>query len=483
MEAIRTDVRVDPDKSRVLIRQFFPFPPEQSLHVVARVLSLSEQEVTRQLREVLEGFAARHFNIEDVFIRRYERIQGWKFTDQKLSRERSMLLGAYFTSEYSLECAALFNPSLIPHPDQSGLPEGSTRFIMSLRSVGEGHVSSIQFREGTISADHRIEIEKPCQFVTARDPLPTTPYEKEQFGLKLFDLNLENDYSQKVMSRLGSFFTLEELRRAINEVGEREPKMDGENQFTRDNMTYLALSNYEVEFGEEIPMSARVIFPYSPSETNGIEDPRFVRFKNDDGSFTYYASYTAYNGRAIFPQLLQTDDFRRFRIRTMSGREIRDKDFALFPQKIGGRYVMLSRQDGENIFIMHSDRVDTWREKAPLVRPTYPWEFIKVGACGSPILTEEGWLCIDHGVGPMRRYCIGAFLLDRDDPTKLIGRLEEPLLEPHEQERAGYVPNVVYSCGSMVHNGVLVLPYAMSDYASRIALVEMEELLAALTPQ
>jgi predicted GH43/DUF377 family glycosyl hydrolase len=245
-------------------------------------------------------------------------------------------------------------------------------------------------------------------------------------------------------------------------------------------MLYLARSNYELEFPGHVPISARVIFPYSPSEINGMEDARFVRFRKEDGSFTYYATYTAWNGRIFFPQLLHTDNFLRFRIRTLSGKAVQNKGFALFPQKIGGKYVMLSRQDAENIFIMHSDNVEIWREEVPLARPTYPWEFIKLGNCGSPLLTQDGWLVIDHGVGPMRRYCIGAFLLDRDDPTKVIGRLKEPLLEPHEYEREGYVPNVVYSCGSLIHNGILILPYAMSDYASRIAMVNLEELLSDL---
>jgi len=479
-KVVRTGVRINPDRARVLIRPFFPFPREQSLMVIARIMSLSEGDVKKELGHVLKGFADRHFSVESVFERRYEQIRDWRFTDRGLSRQRKLLIGAYFTSEYALECAALFNPSLVPHPDQSGLPEGALRFVMSLRSVGEGHVSSIAFREGIIDAAHKIEIKKPCRFVTAPEPTVTAEHDKSRFQQKAFEMGIENEYSLRVLSHLGESFMLDELKRAIAAVGNSEAKLAQAHSYARDNLMWLGLSNYEIEFAPDIPMSARVVFPNSPQERNGIEDSRFVRFTDDDGTVIYYATYTAYSGRAILPQLLETRDFLRFKIVTLSGRAIENKGMALFPRKLGGEYFMISRQDAENIYIMHSEDIEVWRDKTPLARPTYPWEFIKLGNCGSPIPVDGGWLVIDHGVGPMRKYCIGAFLLDRDDPSKVIGRLAEPLLRPVENEREGYVPNVVYSCGSLVHNGMLVLPYAMSDYASRIAMVDVKELLAAM---
>jgi len=476
----RTKVRIDPDMSRVLIRPFFPFPKEQSLMIVARIMSLTEEQVRRELKRVLQSFADRHFSIENVFERRFETIHDWRFSDKELTRDRRLLIGAYFTSEYSLECAALFNPSLVPHPDQSGLPAGSLRFIMSLRAVGEGHVSSISFREGVIDSNNGIRLEEPCRFVTAPEPITNTEHDKVGFKRKVFEMSIDNEYSERVLSQVGDSFTIEGLRRAIAVVDDHEPGLSRHHSYTRDNLLWLALSNYEIEFAHDNPISARVIFPNSPREQNGIEDARFVRFVDEAGEATYYATYTAYSGRAILPQLLETKDFLRFKIITLSGKAIENKGMAMFPTKIDGRYAIVSRQDAENMYIMFSDDLEVWREKTPLARPAEPWEFVKLGNCGSPIALDEGWLVINHGVGPMRKYCIGAFLLDKKDPTRIVGRLREPLLRPVENEREGYVPNVVYSCGSLVHNDALILPYAMSDYASRIAVVDLRELLSAM---
>jgi len=477
----RTSIRLNPDRARVLIRPFWPFQEAQMRVVVGRIMSLSEKEVKTQLGIVNKSFAHRHFeNIGGVFLERFERARRYMLTDEEPSKERKLLIGAYFTSEYSLESAALFNPSMIPHPDQSDLPEGSQRFIASLRAVGEGHVSSIEFREGIVDSDLDIEITEPGRFVIAPDPISTTRFEKKLFSHKVFEMGIENDYSAKLLLALPDPFTLRDIERGTSDLDQHEPRLSKSRQYTRDNMLWLAQSNYELEFSPDVPLSARNIFPHSPAESRGIEDARFVRFEEDDGTVTYYATYTAYSGRAILPQLLETRDFLHFKIITLSGKAIENKGFALFPRKIGDRYCTLSRQDGENVFIMYSDNIQTWREKSLLLRPTFPWEFIKLGNCGSPILTDEGWLVVIHGVGPMRKYCIGAVLLDRDDPSRVIGRLREPLLRPYENEREGYVPNVVYSCGSMVHNGMLILPYAMSDYASRIAMIDLRELLAEL---
>jgi predicted GH43/DUF377 family glycosyl hydrolase len=312
----------------------------------------------------------------------------------------------------------------------------------------------------------------------ASDPVVNSEYDKTSFSQKVYEMGSENDYSIRILAVLPDPFTLEDLRKTIAELSDREPKLSKVNEFSRDNLIWLAQANYEIEFPESLPVSARALFPQSPSERKGIEDARFVRFVNDDGTATYYATYTAWSGRTMLPQMLETKDFLHFCVGTMSGRAVENKGFALFPRKLNGQYVMLSRQDGENIFIMNSDDVRIWREKTPLLRPTYPWEFIKLGNCGSPIEIDEGWLVITHGVGAMRKYCIGAILLDKEDPTKVIGRLKAPLLKPVENEREGYVPNVVYSCGSLIHNGLLFLPYAMSDSASRIATIEIKDLLS-----
>lgn len=477
---IRTRVRINPDRSRVLVRPFFPFSREQSLLLIARVMSLTPAEVRRELNQALRGFSGRHLSLTDTFARRYEQIREWRFSDEELSPERKALIGAYFTSEYSLECAALFNPSIVLHPDQSVLPEGAIRFIMSLRAVGEGHVSSISFREGVIDSDQNIELTPSSRVVMAPEPIVSAKHDRSAFSQKVYEMGIENDYSEKVLAGLDATFTLDELRETIRLLANRQPKFSDSHPYTRDNLLWLGCSNYEIEFPPEVPLSGRVIFPNSPTEQNGIEDARFVRFEEDDGEITYYATYTAYSGRAILPQMLETRDFLRFEINTLAGKAVENKGLALFPRKISGKYTMLSRQDGENMFVMCSDDMEIWREKIPLARPTHPWEFVKLGNCGAPILVDQGWLVIDHGVGPMRRYSIGAFLLDRDDPTRVIGRLREPLLEPTENEREGYVPNVVYSCGSLVHRGMLVLPYAMSDSATRIALVELDEILAAM---
>lgn len=266
------------------------------------------------------------------------------------------------------------------------------------------------------------------------------------------------------------------MRRAREGSG----RLPREIQRTRECIRWLAKSNYQVTFAPATTLSQRIIFPVSPNESNGIEDARFVRFREEDGSMIYYATYTAYNGHAILPQFIETKDFRSFAVCTLNGQAVQNKGMALFPRRIHGRYAMISRQDDENLFLMTSDNVHFWNEPRLLRRPVHPWEFVKIGNCGSPIETSEGWLVITHGVGPMRRYCIGAILLDLEDPTRVIGSLREPLLEPTGGEREGYVPNVVYSCGAMVHGGRLILPYAVSDTSSQIVTVGLASLLAEM---
>lgn len=394
-----------------------------------------------------------------------------------------MLIGSYFLAEYSLESAALFNPSIIPHPDQADLPPGALRFILSLRATGEGHISSITFRTGIIYGDHRIEISPATGFLTEPRQVPNPLYEKAQFAKKLSELGLTGEFTRRVINKLGELFTLEELRSGVNVEIERSRLSNAvvhEDQEAAQGIWMLARSNYEVQFQPNQSLSERIIFPATPSQRNGIEDARFVYFTNDDGTHVYYATFTAFDGRVIMPQLVETPDFLLFRFITLNGPAAENKGMALFPRKINGRYAMLSRQDNENIYLMFSDSIYFWQERVVLLKPTFPWELVQLGNCGSPIETDAGWLVLSHGVGPMRKYCIGAFLLDRDDPTKVIGRLPEPLLKPDQNEREGYVPNVVYTCGALLRDGELIIPYGLADHATGFATVPLAEVLAAM---
>jgi predicted GH43/DUF377 family glycosyl hydrolase len=480
MKVTRTGIVLKPNASRVLFRPFNPPGDERPLRILARVLALPEAEVSEMLAQVLSEFKTRHQRLADYFLVRFEFVRGLLPTDQVLSEERKLLIGAYFTHEYSLEAAALFNPSIVPHPDQSGLADGMLRFVLSLRATGEGHISSITFRTGTIDGQGKIEVDTPSRYVTTPDHIPPTSYDKAIFWHQLQELGLVDNIAETILKTLRDHFTVDELGQEIRYLRRYAQHRNTEFDRTASRLLNLAKSNYEVLYSPDQPLTERVIFPHAPSESNGIEDARFVRFVDDDGRVTYVATYTAYDGRVTIPQLLETSDFLRFHICTLNGPEVQNKGMALFPRRIRGQYVMLSRQDAENLYLMYSDDLHFWHTKVPLLKPTYSWEFLQIGNCGSPIETEAGWLVLSHGVGPMRKYSIGAFLLDTEDPSRVIGRLTKPLLSPDEIEREGYVPNVVYSCGSLVHAGQLILPYAMSDTASSFATVPLTDLLAAM---
>jgi predicted GH43/DUF377 family glycosyl hydrolase len=424
-------------------------------------------------------FGGRHLDLDRSWLRHFEKVRTFLPTDAKPSEARRLYIGALFSGEYALESAALFNPSIVPHPDQTGLAEGELRFIMSLRATGEGHISSIEFRCGEIRADHSIAMETATPFVTLPEQNQNPIYNQATFLHKLGDMGLKDDSAQMVIGPLNPTFTLEELEKSQTEALLKAPE-SRELQRAMECMHWLAESNYEIYFNSTSAVSERIIFPISSNESNGIEDARFVRFVEDDGNVNYYATYTAYNGRVILPQLIETADFLHFHVRTLNGRAVQNKGMALFPRRIHGRYAMLSRQDDENLFVMFSDNVHFWSDPQPVLTPTLPWEMVKIGNCGSPMETEAGWLVITHGVGPMRKYCIGAILLDLNDPTKVIGQLKLPLLKPEGHAREGYVPNVVYSCGALLHGGRLILPYGMSDSASTIVTFDWKELLAAL---
>jgi predicted GH43/DUF377 family glycosyl hydrolase len=477
-----TGVLLRPDSRRVVVRPFISTDPLRVENIIGRALALDEGEVEEQLSLVRADFRGRHIDLDKSWLRHFEKVQGQISNCEELSPARRLFIGALFSGEYALESSALFNPSIVPHPDQSALNQGDLRFILSLRSTGEGHISSIQFRTGVIDRNYSVRIETTTPFVTLPDLNPNPTYHKRTFLDKLSEMRLKDAWASSVMGRLGKRFALDELDESIRQEARDEASSQMRDiERTLECMHWLAESNYEIHFPPSSQISERIIFPVSPNESNGIEDARFVRFVEDDGSVTYYATYTAYNGRVILPQLIETTDFLHFRVLTLNGQAVQNKGMALFPRRIDGRYAMLSRQDDENLFLTFSDNPHFWSDPQLLQVPRQPWELVKLGNCGSPIETEDGWLVLTHGVGPMRKYCIGATLLDLHDPTKIVGQLKEPILKPEGNEREGYVPNVVYSCGSLIHNGRVILPYGISDTASGIVSIELSELLAALT--
>lgn len=476
----RHDLLLLPDSTRVIIRPFIPASPGSIAAIIGRALALTEAEVEAELVTLRGAFADRHRDLEGRLLAHFDQVQPHVFTHRPLSPARKLLIGALFSGEYAVEAAALFNPSIVPHPDQSGLPPGALRFILSLRATGEGHISSIKFRLGTLSAAGDITLEAISRYVTPPEVVPNPRYRKKRFLVTLHELGFDNACAEAVMGGLADEFARSDLSAALRKVRNGTLPLSQDFRRTLESIQWLADSNYELRFPPSHPLSEGLIFPVSPNESNGIEDARFVRFTEDDRSVMYYATYTAYNGRSILPQFIETPDFLHFRILTLDGKAVQNKGMALFPRRINGRYAMLSRQDDENLYLMFSERLHYWNDTQLLLRPAEPWESVKVGNCGSPLETEAGWLVITHGVGPLRQYCISAVLLDLHDPTKVIGRLREPLLTPMGPEREGYVPNVVYSCGSLLHGGELVLPYAMSDKATSIATVPLEPLLAAL---
>lgn len=409
----------------MLARPFFPAAEPRDLHrpnvsrasrIVANVLAMDSKAVEAELAAVLHAFGDRHRNLPGLLADRYAQVLGAGTNGGELAEEQCLLIGAYFMHEYSFEAAALFNPSIVPDPDQSGLAEGELRIVLSLRATGEGHVSSVTFRTGIVDMAGDVRLEAPGRYATA--------------------------------ARLADPRHIED--------------------------------RYDVLFPPGTPLAERVIFPITPRQRNGIEDARFVRFVDDDGEVAYYATVTAYSGQEIAPELLRTRDFLRFSFLPLSGDAVRNKGMALFPRRVGGRYAMLARRDGENLQLVLSDDLASWNGAANVLTPAEPWEFVQIGNCGSPIELPEGWLVLTHGVGPMRRYCLGAALLDLDDPSRVLARLRTPLLAPEEGEREGYVPNVIYTCGAMAYGGNLILPFAVADSATTFATVPLPALLAAM---
>jgi predicted GH43/DUF377 family glycosyl hydrolase len=480
IKVIRKTNKILGDTSRVITRPHLPDEIARIPRVIQRVMSLPDTVAEKLIAQVLMDFSGRHENIERIFERHLNMVKDWIPLGVNPGVAQRALIGAYFTKEYAIESAALFNPSIVPHPDQSHLTKGSLRFIMSLRATGEGHISSIVFRSGVLDAHNTFFFDPISDFVETPDLQLDPVYKRNPFQRKLNELGAINEITAYILNQLPQDFSYTDLTEKIVLLHNNPLFSITHQNRTFELMYWLADSNYQVSFHADHRISERVIFPVSKNESRGIEDARFVRFVDSGQKVTYYATYTAYNGNTILPQLIETRDFIKFNILTLNGKAVQNKGMALFPRKINDWYVMLSRQDGENNHIMFSDNIHFWQESQIIQRPHSPWEFIQIGNCGSPLETDEGWIVLTHGVGPMRQYCIGAMLLDLDDPTKVIARLKEPLLVPHEQEREGYVPNVVYSCGALIHNGELVIPYAMSDINSGIATVGVKELLSVM---
>ena len=422
----RQALHLRPDPTRVIVRPFKPATEPRDLnptdktranHIVERVLSLDTATAAGQLEDVLENFLGRHRNLLKAFELRAEEMEAALADHAAFTQVQRQLVGAYFLNEYSFEASALFNPSIVAHPDQSGMPDGSLRFVLSLRAVGEGHISSLTFRSGSIASDGTVRVDPTARLASSPDivKLPSGP----------------------------------------------------------------GGDDVEVTFSSAEEISERVIFPVTASQSNGIEDARFVEF-DDNGRRIYYATYTAYSGRAIRSELIETSDFVSFRLSVLKGNAARNKGMALFPRKIDGKYAMIARQDNENLYLIYSDDLHTWDGGHPILKPEFPWEFVQIGNCGSPIELDEGWLLLTHGVGPVRKYSIGAALLDKNDPSKVIGRLREPLLRPDPSEREGYVPNVVYTCGAMRHGENIIFPYAISDTFSNFATIDIRALMRAM---
>ena len=473
----RNDVMFCPDATRIIARFLFT-DEKRAISTIRSVLSMPESVVSTVLNQVLRDYAMRHRNISMIFEKHFNKVvRLFKLIDYS----RKILIGSYFTMEYSIESAAFFNPSVVEHPDQSETGVGEKRVIISFRATGEGHISSIVFRTGILDKQNDLAIEPAGKMLEEAKHIRRFIYDKESFRKNLDEMKDFHAIISPglILDRLPDSFTYSELRACIEDV-RKSLHLAFDKEILFNQIIWLASSHYELDFSIDTNISERVIFPVSKNEKNGIEDARFVKFQDDEGKTIYYATYTAYDGISILPKMLETKDFYHFNIHPIHGEIAQNKGMALFPRKVNGKYAMLCRLDGFNNYIAYSDDINIWREAKLLQTPKYPWELIQIGNCGSPIETDEGWLVLTHGVGPMREYAIGASLFDLHNPEIEIGRLETPLLMPNTEEREGYVPNVVYSCGSIIHNNDLIIPYAMSDYASTYATVNLKELLNEL---
>ncbi len=478
--ARRKSIILHAEIGRVITRPYLPSSEQRSRKVIQRVLQLTEDEVSTLLENLLHDFSHRHRNFRQSLEGNFNQVSHLISNITAVSEQQKLLIGAYFTAEYSVEAAALFNPSIVQVANQNNDPDGACRFVMSFRATGEGHISSIEFRSGVIDSNNDIFFDAQSNYVETPEIHANPDYDRHLFRLKIQEMGASNSVTHQLLNKLPDTFTFNDLQNKITELQNNNNFPSTEKTEAIDMAMWLARSNYQLLFRKDFPISERVIFPVSESESNGIEDARFVRFVDDDGTVKYYATYTAYNGETILPQLIETDDFLAFKMITLNGVQVQGKGMALFPRKIHGQYVMLSRQDGENNAIMFSDNLHFWQHAQILQEPEFAYEFIQMGNGGSPVEIPEGWLLVTHGVGPMRTYSLSIELLDLDDPTRIISRIEEPILMPDAHEREGYVPNVVYSCGALIHQNELFIPYASGDQRCGFVTLQLPQLMARL---
>lgn len=481
--AVRSTVRIDPDPGRVIARLFVPGEevPEfgsRTAAVIARVLSLDEIEVEAVLARTLEAFADRHRDLRGTLASHFETIAHRIPSGHELSRNRRLLIGAYFSHEYAIEGAALCNPSMVAHPDQDGLEADQTRFVLSARAIGEGHLSCIELRTGVVGPGTRITLDPITPALVPGRARPPA-YERRLFEAVLSAHADDDEVAAFLHRNLPTRFAAADLEHVLRSLPPGLARRQGTHR-TIERAQWIAACTYDLEFPQDTMLSERVLWPTGPTERHGMEDARFVRFTEDDGSASYYATYTAFDGSTVSPQLLHTTDFRLFHATQLSGPAAANKGMALFPRKVGGRYLALSRWDRENTSVTASTDNRTWGVARTIQTPASAWELTQIGNCGPPIETGDGWLVLTHGVGPMRTYCIGAILLDLEDPQRVIARLTDPLIAPDETERNGYVPNVVYSCGAMRHRDTLVIPYGTGDTAIAFATVSLPALLSRM---
>jgi len=476
---VRLPQRLRCDARLTILRFFWPGSAERAQKIVERIAALDDDGVSSLLASTLSEFRPTHPDLDEVLNWHWREVMERIGAGPEADDERRLLIGAYFTMEYAYESAALFNPSMVPARDQTGVEAGSIRFLMSLRAVGEGHLSSIVFRTGTIGRNIEIKLDPVASDVRRANPVTNRKHDRRLFRQKLIEMGAFRPSVDGVLAKLHDEFTTQELAQAIRQTPLASEAPTGTEKLA-DSLMWLARSSYQIRFGSSAGLTGLVVFPTSDVESHGIEDMRLVRFVDDDGSVRYYGTYTAYDGRRILPQLMESSEPGIAEVHVLNGRYVQNKGMALFPRKIDGSYAMIGRVDGENLYLLRSDNVRFWNEAVRIREPRHGWEFVQIGNCGSPIETDAGWILLTHGVGPMRRYCIGAVLLDLHDPARIIGALTEPLLAPQPDERAGYVPNVVYSCGGMLHAGSLVIPYGIGDVATGFAVVPLDALLDRL---
>jgi predicted GH43/DUF377 family glycosyl hydrolase len=478
----RLPLRLDPDPNRVITRLFWPGDSNRVRDIVARSLSFSEDEIETRTSEITRSFRAKHPDLLEILAEHFDQVRALIPIESTLSEARRIWIGACFTMEYALESVALFNPSIVPALVQDGVPPGEVRFLMSLRATGEGHVSSIVFRTGVIDAGGDLRFDAPGTYSRPLKATVPNRFRKSVFERNLAAVGAQSEHFRLILDRLGDEFTREQLSESITAV-RQERQASGFLEETADLLISLTRVNHQLHLPSAPPVFREVeivVFPFSDLERHGIEDLRLVQFTDLDGSRVHYGTFTAYDGGRVFAQLLEYQGGATIDVSLITGACAKNKGMALFPRRVHGRYAMISRIDNENLYYMESDDVLHWDEAQEIQMPKYPWQVIQIGNCGSPIETERGWLLITHGVGPMRQYCIGATLLDRDNPCQVIGQTAEPLLRPCDDERWGYVPNVVYTCGAMLHGQNLIIPYAISDLSTSVAKVDLNELLQSL---